>query len=93
VTDENGTVVDAGWVAVPGVNRTGMELAGSMLFHQALELGLENGVYPAPEEAEAMGEANVRVLFGASAPTPLCADVRVAPGLPEEFCIAPVSHP
>jgi hypothetical protein len=80
VTDENGTVVYAGWVAVPGVNRNGMELAGSMLFDQAVELGLENGVYPTPEEAEALGDANVRVVFGEAPPAPLCADVRVGLG-------------
>lgn len=56
IADENGVVIDTGWVFLPGSKGlnpyNGQPLAGEALYDTVLQFGLDNGIYNSPEESK-----------------------------------------
>lgn len=61
VADEQGVVIDTGWVAmevptVPAMAPRPLPVTGAALFDAVLEYGLENGIETTPEDAASAPE-------------------------------------
>jgi hypothetical protein len=51
VADEQGVVIDTGWVALEVPDAAGRTMAGAALFDAVLEYGLDQGIDETREEA------------------------------------------
>lgn len=51
VADDQGRVVDTGWIEVTGVSKRGTELGGAALFEHAVEWTADYGIEISPDEA------------------------------------------